>query len=239
MMACQQDRSPRAGRGASGPGRHRRDGDRQGRGRPAAMRRLMERPRFLPRCGLHPPPPRRAGPGWPSPAAGQRESSTSWPDGSPSIVANSSRIRLRRVYLTSRPVRRCGLLRRAHGLVLEDGLAVDGEPVAQAGEALALDLRQRPIGHGSHVEQQVPVLAHDVDEMMDQLRHRQMVVRPLELVVPERVADAARGLPLARRQSVVRRILGRRVVEVPRGGGVDELSRAGHVVGQLLAPTDR
>src|SRR5690606_24976708 len=76
-------------------------------------------------------------------------------------------------------------------LGLEDGLAVDAEPLAYLEQALLLDLRDASVGGGSHVEHQVPAPGHGIDEQMHERLSRKVVLGALVAVVAERRAEAA------------------------------------------------
>ena len=74
-----------------------------------------------------------------------------------------------------------------------DGLAVDREPLAQRSQAVRLDFGNLSIRHGTHVEQKVTVLAHNVDEQVNELIRCDGLLGVLDLVITEGVAQAAGG----------------------------------------------
>jgi hypothetical protein len=96
------------------------------------------------------------------------------------------------------------------------------EPAAQREQALGLRPGDRAIAGRPHVQQQVAVLRHDVDQQMDERLDRQQVGVALHAVPAERVADAAAGLEGLLRRLREHRVLGRGEVVVPFLRGVAE-----------------
>ena len=159
---------------------------------------------------------------------------TSGPGGSPRIVAKSApSFRVNRTGIPSAVTPSAA----EPGPGAEHGIPVRRQPCAEAVEALELERGDGAIRLGPHVEQQVAVLAHDVDEEVDQLGDRKVIVGQLRLVVPVGMPDAPARFPLLGGQDVIRGVLGRREIVVARGRWVDALARTRLPFREPLAPS--